>query len=157
MVRVLTFAAALLCSTGVYAASASHFLSDAIRGDNSESRLGELIASRGHSSAVRHFGNTLVVDHSRARVEASAVARQMGVTVPSAMMPEARAELAKLHRLHGPAFDREVRRYMIDDHRKDISDFSDQARHGDRRTASLASAQLPTLKKHLKIAESLPH
>ena len=44
MVRKLVFAAALLCSTGVYAAPASHFLSDAIKGDNSETRLGELIA-----------------------------------------------------------------------------------------------------------------
>jgi len=156
MVRKLVFAAALLCSTGVYAAPASHFLSDAIRGDNSETRLGELIASRGHSADVRRFGNTLAADHSKARVQAASVARQMGVPVPSAMMPEARTELYKLERLDGEAFDREVRRYMIQDHRKDISNFSDQARHGERRTAALATAQLPTLKKHLRIAQSLP-
>jgi putative membrane protein len=156
MVRTLAFAAALVCSTGAFAASPSHFLKDAIKGDNSETRLGQIIASRGHSAAVRRFGNTLVADHSKARVQAASVARRMGVSVPSAMMPEARTELSKLERLHGRAFDREVRRYMIEDHRKDISDFRDQARHGDRRTAFLASAQLPTLKKHLRLAESLP-
>jgi putative membrane protein len=157
MLRPLVFAAALLSSTGVYAASASHFLSDAIKGDNSETRLGQLIASRGHSPAVRRFGNTLVADHSKARVEASSLAKRMGVPVPIAMMPEAQAERSKLQRLHGQAFDREVRRYMIEDHRKDISEFTDQARHGDRRTAALASAQLPVLKKHLRLAEELPH
>ena len=156
MIRHLAFAAALLCSTGAYAASAEHFLSDAIKGDNSESRLGQLIASRGHSEAVRRYGHTLHADHGKARVQASKVARQMGVPIPSAMMPEARAELSKLQRLHGKAFDREVRRYMIDDHRKDIAEFRDQARHGDRRTAALASQQLPTLRKHLRMAESLP-
>jgi putative membrane protein len=148
-------AGVLLVSTQAYATSASHFLSDAIKGDNSEVRLGQLIASRGHSSAVRRFGNTLVADHSKARGQAVAVARRMHVGVPAGMMPEARTEYAKLERLHGVAFDREVRRYMINDHRKDISDFADQARRGDRQTASLASAQLPTLRKHLRIAESL--
>lgn len=156
MLRTLVFAGALFCSTALYAASASHFLSDAIKGDNSETRLGQLIATRGHSAAVRRFGNTLVADHNRARAQASKLARQLDVPTSSAMMPEARTELSKLQRLHGQAFDREVRRYMIEDHRKDIAEFSNQARHGDRRTAALASTQLPTLKKHLRLAESLP-
>ena len=152
MFRRLLFALALLGSTGAFAAPASHFLSDAIKGDNSETRLGELIASRGHSAAVRNFGRTLAADHSHARAQAAAVARRMRVPVPTSMMPEARTEFSKLQRLHGEAFDREVRRYMIEDHRKDISKFSDQVRHGDRRTAALASEQLPTLRKHLRIA-----
>lgn len=80
----------------------------------------------------------------------------MNVSVPTSMMPEARSEYSKLQHLRGHAFDREVKRYMINDHRKDIGDFAEQARHGDRRTAALARAQLPTLRKHLRMAESLP-
>ena len=118
---------------------------------------GSAIAQAAHSTAVRRFGNTLVADHSKARLEASSLAKRMGVPVPSGMMPEAQAERSKLQRLHGQAFDREVRRYMIQDHRKDISEFTDEARHGDRRTAALAAAQLPVLKKHLRLAEELPH
>jgi putative membrane protein len=79
----------------------------------------------------------------------------MGVSVPSSMMPEARSEQRKLERLRGRAFDREVRRYMINDHEKDIAKFEAQARSGDRRTAALAREQLPVLRKHLRIAESL--
>jgi putative membrane protein len=71
------------------------------------------------------------------------------------MMPEARAEQSKLMHLRGRAFDREVRRYMINDHQKDIAKFEAQARSGDRQTASLARMQLPVLRKHLRIAESL--
>jgi putative membrane protein len=156
MLRKILFTAALLASSAASAAPASKFLHDAIKGDNSETRLGALIAARGSSAAVRRFGRTLESDHSTAKAQAAAVARRMHVSVPSSMMPEARTEYAKLERLHGRAFDREVRRYMIHDHQKDISDFQDQARHGDHRTAALAREQLPVLRKHLRIAESLP-
>ncbi|HYX47717.1 MAG TPA: DUF4142 domain-containing protein [Sphingomicrobium sp.] len=155
MLRKFAFITALLVSSAAGAASSSSFLHDAIRGDNSETRLGALIASRGSSGAVRSFGRTLESDHSTARSQAAAVARRMHVSVPASMMPEARTEYAKLERLHGRAFDREVRRYMIHDHRQDIAKFEAQARHGDRQTGSLARAQLPTLRKHLRIAESL--
>jgi putative membrane protein len=156
MIRAFAFGVALIGSAAAYAAPASQFLSDAIKGDNSEVRLGQLIATRGHSPEVRRFGNTLVEDHSEARVQASAVARQMHASVPGTMMAEAQSEYHKLQRLHGHAFDREVRRYMINDHQKDIAEFRSQARDGDRKTAALASAQLPTLRKHLRIAKSLP-
>ena len=156
MLRKLFFVAGLLASSAVAAAPASKFLHDAIRGDNSETRLGALIASRGHNAAVRAFGRTIERDHSAARAQAATVARRMGVSVPTSMMPEARAEYAKLERMRGRAFDREVRRYMVNDHEKDIADFRDQARHGNRLTAALAQRQLPTLRKHLRIAESLP-
>ena len=150
MFRSFLFAGALVAAAGAHAASASHFLSDAIKGDNSETRLGQLIASRGNSAAVRNFGRTLTADHARARAQAAAVARRMGVRVPTAMMAEARSEYSKLERLRGRAFDREVRRYMIADHRKDISEFAEQAHSRDRPSAALASAQLPVLRKHLR-------
>ena len=155
MFRKLLFTAALLASSAAGAAPAAKFLHDAIQGDNSEMRLGSLIAARGQSADVRSYGRTLARDHSAARGQAVAVARQMHVGVPTSMMAEARAEYAKLQRLRGRSFDREVRRYMTDDHKKDISDFRDQARSGDRRTAALARQQLPTLRKHLRMAESL--
>ena len=156
MIRKFLFVAALAASTSAVAAPAHKFLSDAIKGDNSETRLGALIAQRGSTSAVRSYGRTLERDHSSAKVQASAVARRMGVPVPGSMMPEAKAEYAKLQHLRGHAFDREVRRYMINDHQKDISEFEKQARNGDRRTADLARAQLPVLRKHLRMAEALP-
>ena len=155
MYRKLLFTAVLLVSSAAGAAPASKFLHDAIQGDNSETRLGTLIAARGSSAEVRSFGRTLVRDHSTARVQAAALARRMRVSVPTSIMPEARTEYAKLQRLRGRAFDREVRRYMINDHREDIAKFEAQTRNGDRQTAALARAQLPTLRKHLRIAQSL--
>jgi putative membrane protein len=145
----------LLVSAQAYAAPASRFLTDAMKGDNSEVYLGRLIASRGYSPAVRRFGNMLVTDHSKARDQAAALARRIGAPISSAVKPEARVEHRRLERMRGLAFDREVRRSAIEDHRKDIAAFADQARHGDRRTAALATAQLPTLRRHLRMAEVL--
>lgn len=155
MLRQLLFAGAMLVSSAAIAAPPAKFMNEAIQGDNSETRLGQLIATQGSSPEVRHFGSTLVSDHSQARAQAASVARQMHLPVPDSMMPEAREEYHKLQHLHGAAFDREVRRYMINDHQKDIAKFEEQSRSSDRRTAALARAQLPTLRKHLHIAESL--
>lgn len=155
MLRKLIFVAACLTSTAAFAAPARIFLDDAIKGDNSEMTLGRLIAVRGYSAEVRRFGNTLYRDHSMARRQAAAVARSFGMRPPAGIMPEARYEQRRLEHLRGRAFDLEVRRFMINDHRKDIAMFVRQTRVGDRRTAALAREQLPTLRKHLRIAESI--
>ena len=115
----------LLASGGVAAAespkSASEFLSDAMKGDNSEVTLGQLAQSRGNSAGVRNFGATLVRDHKAAKMAVAKVASAMGGPAPTdEMMPEASAEQTKLNALSGANFDREFARYMVDDHRKDI-------------------------------------
>lgn len=152
-----TFAAAALLAIPVAATAAppAKFLGDAIKGDNSEMTLGALAARRGKSAGVRSFGHMLAADHAKAKAAAIAVAHREHVAVPRTMMPEARAEFAKLQRLSGDAFDREFARYMVDDHRKDIREFSDQARTGDRITAGLARQTLPDLRKHLATAQGL--
>jgi len=152
-------AAILLAATGLASAdppkSASEFLSDAMKGDNSEISLGQLAQSRGNSAGVRDFGATLVRDHTAAKMAVSNVASAMGGPAPTdEMMPEAAAEKTKLNAMSGPSFDREFARYMVNDHRKDIAEFEAQAKSSDK-TGALAAQQLPTLKKHLSMARSL--
>jgi putative membrane protein len=43
------------------------FLMDAMKGDNSEIKLGLLAQSRGGSAGVRNFGGMLVHDHRQAK------------------------------------------------------------------------------------------
>jgi putative membrane protein len=72
------------------------------------------------------------------------------------MMPEAQAEQRKLQRLRGAAFDTEFVDYMIQDHRKDISDFRKEASSSDPADIrALARQTIPALLKHLEIAQSL--
>lgn len=155
MIRKFLFAAALLAAAPAIAAPPAKFLKDAIQGDYSESTLGRLIASKGASAQVRSFGATLARDHGAALPQAQRVAAREHLQIRPTMAPEARDELYRLKRLNGAAFDREVARYMVNDHQKDIAEFKEQARTGDRATSALAAATLPTLRKHLSMAEAI--
>jgi putative membrane protein len=159
MIRSTLVAVALVigssCPRPALASADQAFLKKAIEGDNSEMRLGALAAKRGQSVSIRAFGQMLEKDHADAKLQATKVARAAGLAPPTQMSPEARVELAKLNRLKGAAFDREFARYMVEDHKKDISDFEKQALSPDAATAALAKQTLPALRTHLATAESL--
>ena len=148
--------AAITMGSAPALADTSEFLTKAIKGDNSETKLGALAASRGHSRAVRNFGMMLVRDHRKAKAQAVPVAARHHVRVPAAMADEAKDEYAKLQRMRGAAFDREFARYMVDDHQKDIADFEAETNSGDPADVrALARHTLPALRKHLATARSI--
>lgn len=152
----LALTAIVMAAAPVSAKPSAKFLKDAVQGDRSEMTLGGMIRMRGASPRVRTYAATLEKDHTLAHRQAISLARRMHVRVSDTMMPEARAELPKLKRLKGKAFDREARRYMIEDHHNDIAEFNEQAARGDRQTAALARQTLPVLEKHLSMAAALP-
>jgi putative membrane protein len=153
---ILAAALTVLCGTATAAVAKSDkvFITDAIQGDISEVALGQLAAKMGASQGVRRFGSTLASDHGKAEKQALSVAKRLGVTPPKDMKDEAKTEMSKLQGLSGTAFDAEFAAYMVQDHQKDIADFEEQA-EGRGLTATLAKKSLPTLEKHLKIAQSL--
>jgi putative membrane protein len=155
MFRTLTVTVALLSSTAALAAPPAAFLKKAIQGNYSEVTLGRIVQQRGSSDRVRQFGAMLVNDHSKGLSQAQDIASRMHLRIPASLTPEARSEQRRLQRLSGRAFDREVRQYMINDHRKDIAEFKEQARSGDRATSAYASATVPVMQKHLSMAESI--
>ena len=138
-----------------FAAGDHAFLKKAQEGDNSETALGNMAARKGASEGTRAFGKMLATDHTKGKAQAVAVAKAEGAPVTDDMAPEAKAEATKLQGLSGPAFDREFARYMVQDHKTDISDFEKQAANGDKATADLARQTLPVLRKHLATAEHL--
>jgi len=155
MLRKLIFVAACLTSTAALAAPAPVFLTDAIRGNFSEVTLGRIIQNRGASGEVRQFGAMLVSDHSNGLAQAQRIASRLHLRIPATLTPQARSERLVLQRLSGRAFDREVRRYMINDHQRDIAAFRAQARSGDRATAGYAAATVPVMQHHLATARSI--
>lgn len=155
-VHAALLGAVMLCvATAAGAAkSSSEFLTDAIKGDNSEIKLGKLAEAKGNSDGVRNLGQTLVSDHTKAKQDVSSAATALGITPTDDAAPAALAEYTKLNGMSGAAFDHEFVSYMISDHKKDIAEFEAQAKGSDK-TGTLAQQQLPTLKKHLQIAQSL--
>ncbi len=146
---------ALTVSTLAFAMTDKEFISDAIKGDNSEVNLGQLVMSKGGTEAVRSFGQTLVNDHSKNKSLAEQAAAKIGVTPPTGMTPEAEQEMKKLRNLSGGAFDSEIARYMVRDHEKDIADFKKQASEAHDPVQQFAAQSLPTLEKHLQLAKNL--
>jgi putative membrane protein len=150
-----TLIVAAIVPAAAIAAPPAVFLKDAIQGNYSETVLGRMIESRGASPQVRDFGAMLVDDHSKGLSQAQAIAGRLHLRIPATLTPQARHEQVVLRRLNGRAFDREVRRYMINDHREDIAKFQAQARSGDRATSAYAAATVPVMRRHLATARSI--
>jgi len=145
----------LLLSACSKAPTTNEFLTKAIRGDNSEMRLGTLAATKG-GPAVAAYGHTLEADHSKAREAAIALAGHYGITPPSDILPAAEDEERKLEKLGGIDFDKEFTRYMVKDHEEDIADFKKEAESdAPADVRRLALSALPDLQKHLDMAKGL--
>jgi len=148
-VLILSAAAPALAET-------AKFLSNAIKGYNSEMKLGELAARQGYGYKTRNFGAILQRDHAKSRALAAPLAARYKVGVPTALTHDAQAEYARLQHLHGSAFDHEFRRYMIADHQRGIADFEMEAASNDPDDVrALARMTLPTLHKHLATARAI--
>jgi putative membrane protein len=131
------------------------FLIDAIQGDASEVKFGELAEKNGSSSEAKSFGKTLVTDHTMASDQAKATAREVGLTIQAQPSSEAQTEYDKLAKLTGPAFDKEFAQVTIADHQKDIAKFQTEADAKNGPVSEMAQQQLPTLKKQLQLAQEL--
>lgn len=147
--------AVALLPTAALADSPRHFLQHALEGDNSEIMLGKLAADKARDPQVREFGRMLAADHSQAREDVIRLGERMGVRRNRDVSPDAKDERDKLQGMEGREFDREFIRYMVRDHRMDISDFQNEMRENHGPVSELAARQLPTLQKHLETATDL--
>jgi putative membrane protein len=130
------------------------FLADAIQGDLAEIQMGKLAMSKGQDADVKDFGKTLTEDHSKGLQEASTLAKRLHGTVPAAPKPDAEQMYQMLSKLSGAEFDRQFIDHMAAAHRKEIATFTEQSK-GDSNSdvTKLAAKTLPTLMKHLEIAQ----
>jgi len=129
------------------------FLSDAAQGDISEVTLGRLAVSRGGTPS-KTFGQHMVTDHSKGTTQVKQLAKQVGASVPQTVEPDAKQLMDRLSTLSGSAFDQVYITSMVEDHKKDIAAYEDEAKNGQNpRVKALATQTLPMLKEHLKMAQ----
>lgn len=158
MKPILACAGAALLVVGAnaaFAAAGTTFIKDAIQGDNAEIKMGQLAQQNGSGQGVKSYGETLVSDHTMAKSQADSVAQKMGVKPPSGVSQEAQQTYDKLAKLSGAEFDREFLKDAVKDHRKDIAKYQHEASAKDGPASDMAAKQLPTLEKHLRMAENL--
>lgn len=134
---------------------ADAFMQKAIEGNLAEIKVGQLAQQKGATEGVRKFGSVLEQDHSKANQEAMTAASSMGVAPPSEPSSKEQKEYQKLAALSGAKFDKTFTKDMIRDHKKDIAEYKKESKMSNSQASSYAQASLPTLQKHLRMAEAL--
>jgi len=146
---------------GVMSASAQQsdqtkFLTDAIRADVAEVRLGELAQKQGQSQEVRQYGDMLSKDRTKSMKKASDLAKQLGVPAPTEPSAQQQRQYEALSKLSGTEFDTTFMSQMVRGHQEEIAKYSAEAQAGSgSEVTALAKDTLPTLKMHLEHAQSI--
>jgi putative membrane protein len=141
---------------GTSQTSDQRFMKEAAAGGMAEVELGQLAADKASSPDVKEFAQRMVKDHSQANDQLKQIAMQKNVTLPTSPSPKDEMIKKKLSNMSGDAFDRAYMADMVKDHKKDIAAFQKESANGqDPDMKQFASQTLPTLKDHLKQAESV--
>jgi len=131
------------------------FAENAAAGGLAEVALGQLALHNGSSQQVKAFGQQMVTDHGQANQELQQIAQTENLTLPTAPASKDQALQKKLSGLKGAAFDAAYTQDMIKDHKQDIAEFQREAQSGqDPALKAFAQKTLPTLQKHLQMAEA---
>ena len=132
------------------------FVKKAAQGGMAEVELGKLATEKASSDDVKQFGQKMVDDHSKANDQLKQLASQKSMDVPSDLAPKDKAEVDRLSKLSGPAFDRAYMKHMVMDHTKDATEFKKEATSGsDQDIKGFASNTLTTIQDHLKMAKDI--
>jgi len=142
------------------------FVEAAAKSGMADIKMGELAAQKGQSASVKQFGTRLAKDCKEAGEKLKQICdrKHAGKNISEAdkqtKMKEMEAECAKktehLSSLSGAEFDKAFIEHTVTGHQKSIKKFEKQASEGeDPAYRSFASETLPTLREHLKIAQSL--
>lgn len=121
-----------------------------------EVRLGQYASENAADIAVKHFGEQMVNDHTKANDELKTIAIQDQLDVPKELSDDDKKVLDRLEKLNGAEFDKEYAKQMVKDHKKVIKLFQKEADEGqDDQLKNFASNTLAVLKHHLSMAEEL--
>jgi putative membrane protein len=131
------------------------FASGAASGGLAEVQLGQLAEQKAATPQVKEFARTMVSDHTQANQDLEQIAQQENLNLPKQPYKKERTQAQRLEKLSGASFDKQYMTDMVQDHRKDISEFQREATSGkDPTLKSYAQKYLPVLQKHLQMAEA---
>jgi putative membrane protein len=131
------------------------FVNEASRGGKMEVKLGELAERNSASSEVKEFGAHMVKDHTRLNKELGSAATSIGLTVPTDLSEDQKAEYTKLSKLSGKSFDKEYIDLMVKDHTEDLAAFQKaESTAQDPKLKMAVSSAIPVIQEHLNMAKS---
>jgi putative membrane protein len=158
--RLLTLAVAgaafSVLSVSAQAPDEQKFLTDVIRSNIAEVKLGELAQQRGQAKEVREYGEMLSRDHTKSLQKSTELAKKLGVAAPTEPTAQQHKQYEALSKLSGTEFDTTFLSQMVRGHQENIAKFSTQTQSGSKSEVStFAEESLPTLRMHLEHAQSI--
>lgn len=132
------------------------FVLEAAAYGNLEVQMSRVAALRANANPVRSFAQNMAEDHSKARRKLKEIALSRDFRV-SDRLDEKRADiLMTLQRYAGDEFDREYLTQQVDQHRRGVRLFREQAQKGGNdELRTFAESNLAALEAHLKSAQDL--
>ena len=147
--------AAFAADNGQVPSADKKFVEEAAIGGMAEVQMGNLAQQKAASDQVRQFGMRMVQDHTKANDELKQVASNKGLQIPTALDKKHQKLMDELSKKTGADFDKDYMSHMVDDHKKDVSDFKKEAQGGkDADVKAFAAKTLPTLQEHLQMAQT---
>jgi putative membrane protein len=130
------------------------FLITAARTDMTEAHEGQMAEGQATRTDVKTLGKTLAEDHSASYAQVSQIAAKEGVTIPKGINVSQNHTIVQLVHLKGDNFDRQFAKDEVAAHRQLLVVFQREAKQGkDPEVKAYASKMIPTLEKHLQLAE----
>ena len=132
------------------------FANKATTGGMEEVELGKLAQQKSSSPQVKDFGKMMVEDHTLLNNNFKTIASKKSMDLPTSMTDDQRKDIDNLSKKSGKDFDKAYVDMMVEDHKKDISDFKDaQAKVADNDIKDFITNTLPTLQKHLNAIQAI--
>jgi putative membrane protein len=132
------------------------FVTKAAQGNSAEVELGKIVAAKSKDPSVKQFAQMLVKDHTTALNELQELAQTKNLNFNDDLTDDAKALQAKLSSDSGKQLDKDYMDGMVEDHQKDVQDFTDQSEKAkDPDVKQWAGKTLPTLQKHLEKAQQI--
>lgn len=134
----------------------AEFMVKAASGGMMEVEIGQMAQQKAQSQRVKDFGAMMVKDHTKANDELKALAATQNISIPGTLGEDHQKHVNDMGTKSGADFDKAYMSMMVDDHKKDISEFEDEAKDGkDASIKAFASNTVPTLKMHLDSAQAI--
>jgi putative membrane protein len=132
------------------------FLVREVSGNYTEIQAGQMALQRGTNTVVQQFAQTLIDDRTQRNSMAAALARTMGLELPSGPVDRDHLDLlATLTDLTGADFDRYYLAEMVQVFKTDIAENQQAAHELSPPFANYATQALPTFYQHQQTAQQL--
>lgn len=150
-----------ICMATAFAASPTDakdkmFLQKAAGGGMAEVAFAKIALDKSQNQDVRNFAQKMIDDHTKLNDNLKPIADQLGVQPPAEAPKEAQAKAEKLKKLDGDAFDKAYIKAMVEDHHKDLAEFTkeEQSTKNDDLKAKVSDGR-KTIEEHTAMIDDL--